>query len=204
MVSKTELQSMLQGKDDYTKLDILNRFLKNADSIDLKKFILLLLAEINESRTFYKDAAKNIDAAAEMSITYREKLDYYMKEVELLVRGGDFVLAEKIFLKALDCGSHAEKQVMKVKYSLLYEKNALVLEKEGKSRKALDYYERLFSMDIPYDKKSEIKEKILKIYEKVGRIREYNLLKNREIKKPESNTKSIEPGSFDDLGIGKL
>lgn len=204
MVSKSEIQAALNGKDDYTKLDILNRALRNADSIDTKKFILLNLAGINEARTFFKDAAKNIDAAAEMSLTYREKMGYYMKEVEMLVKAADFILAEKIYLKALDCGNNSEKVAMKAKYIELFKSYADKLEKEGKSRKALDFYERLFAMDLPYSEKALVKEKILKIYEKVGRIREYNSLKAREIKKPESPVREVKPGSFEDMGIQGL
>ncbi|MEK6891081.1 MAG: hypothetical protein AABX03_02995 [Nanoarchaeota archaeon] len=201
MVTRIEIQNALNGKDDYTKLDVLNRALRNADSLDVKKFILLNLATINEARTFFKDAAKNIDSAAEMSLTFKEKMDYYMKETELLIKASDFVLADKIFLKALDCGNRVEQASMKPKYLEFYRNFADKLEKEGKSRKALEFYEKMFSMDLSYEEKSAIKEKILKIYEKVGRIRDYNSFKSREIKRPEDNVRKINPGSFEDLGI---
>ena len=51
--TKTEIEQNINGLGDFVKVDHLERFLKQADSIDIKRFILLKMAEIYEKRGMF-------------------------------------------------------------------------------------------------------------------------------------------------------
>ncbi|MAG07718.1 hypothetical protein CMI46_02785 [Candidatus Pacearchaeota archaeon] len=178
MISKQEVESAIAGKDDFIKIDYLNRYLKRADSLEMKRFLLLHLAAANENKGLLNDAIRNVSAAGDVSITFREKRDLYMKEVALWIKIGDFMMAEKAFHKALGYGSEIEK----VDMQNLYEDSFRAIGKSymdgDKLRKALEIYEKLFAITKVNRRKMEVKEKLLELYEKLGRGREYDRLKN--------------------------
>ena len=204
MVSRAEIEEDLKNKGDFVKIDHLNRYLKQADSIDVKKFILMKLVEIYIDKGFYLDAAKRLDIAADASITFKEKLDAYMKEAELLVKSHQFSMADQALKKALVQAGNNEKNVCYDKYISYYEAEALVNEKSQKHRTAIDFYEKIHPMARTRDKREIIRTKIISLYGKLGMVKDQNRWGNRVEPKIELPNKSIEPGSFEDLGIRKI
>lgn len=202
MVTKSDIENELKNKGDFVKIDHLNRYLKNTDSLELKKYIHLRLAEIYESKNFISDATKNIEAAADTSHTFKEKIDLYMRATTLLIKGGQFDLADKSFSKAVFHGNTREREIIKAQYLDLYTTQAKKEEVSGKNRIAANIYEKLISLPQSDQKRIEIKKKLLDLYQKLGRIRDYNKLAMLPDPKPEEKPK-IAPGSFEDLGIRK-
>ena len=109
MVTKQEVEESIKDKDDFIKIDYLNRYLRQADNLDLKKFLLLNLAAVNEKKNLLNDAIKNVVGAADIALTYREKRELFMKEVELWVKLGDFMMAEKALHRAFGYANEQEK-----------------------------------------------------------------------------------------------
>ncbi|MEM3074840.1 MAG: hypothetical protein QW727_02780 [Candidatus Pacearchaeota archaeon] len=181
MVSKQEIEEAIKGKDDFVKINYLNRFLKKADSLDMKKFIHLNLAAINESKGLFYDAVKNVSSAGDISVTFREKRELYMKEVELWIKAGEFIFAEKAFNKAMGYGSENERVQMQIQYEDLFRAIGKSYEDQGKVRKAIEVYKRLFENTKNTSRKNEIKEKLSELYEKTGRILESDRVKNLKI-----------------------
>lgn len=203
-LTRAEVDANLNGKGEFVQLDHLKRFLQKADNLDVKKYILLKLALINEGHGFFADAAKNLDSAADMAISSKEKIEIYMKEADLFVRVGQFDVADKIFQKAYSFGNLSEKEQCRQKYRNFYRAQAMAAEKDGKNRVALSYYERLYSTVSEYEKRNEIKKKLLQLYHRLGKIREYTHLSSQPDETPKQNIKpQIEAGSFEDLGIRK-
>ncbi|MFA6022504.1 MAG: hypothetical protein WC781_00275 [Candidatus Pacearchaeota archaeon] len=202
VLTRGQIEEGLKNKGDFVKLDVLNRYLQQADSLDIKKFILLKLVDIYQDRNFLLDAAKHLDAAADLVITYREKIDLYMKETELYVKLGQFDLADRIYQKAYAYGNMREKAETQAKYIDYYIFQAKSNEKEQKHRKAVEIYEKLYSMPQADEKRMEFKNKLLELYGKLGRIRDQTRLASKVEPKPEEKPK-IMPGSFEDLGIRK-
>jgi len=178
MVTRQEIEDSIKGKDSLIKIDYLKRYLRQADSMDIKRFILLNLAAANESRGLLNDAVKNVASAGDISITYREKRELYMKEVSLWIKVGDFIMAEKAFHKAISYGSELERVEMQSLYEDTFMAMGKNYEDSGKFRKALEIYERLSQMTKTANRKLETREKLLHLYGKLGRIREYNRMKN--------------------------
>ncbi len=180
-LTKSEIEMFLKNKDEFIKIDYLNRFLKQADNIDVKKFIYLNLALINEKKGFFSGAIKNVASAAEISLTYREKKELYLKEADLWIRASDFNMADKAIQKAYSYANLEERQILQNQYLDLYRAIAKNLEDNGKIRKAINVYERLISMPQTPEKKLDAKEKLLALYEKSGQIRDHDRLKRLNI-----------------------
>ncbi|MFA5019783.1 MAG: hypothetical protein WC533_01650 [Candidatus Pacearchaeota archaeon] len=179
-LTKEEIETSIRGKDDFIKIDYLNRTLERADSFEAKKYIFLTLAGIFESKNMLKEAVRKISAAADISTTFKEKMNLYMKEAELYIRIGDFNLSEVSFRKAHSFGNNLERADLKVQYVNLFRIWAKKFELENKSRTALKIYEKLISLPQGEEQKMEVKAKLIEIYERLGMIREASSLKNRQ------------------------
>ncbi len=172
-LSKTEIEESIKGKDDFVKINYLQRFLEKADNLEIKKFILLNLAGINESKAMFREAIKNVSAAAEISITYREKIEFYMKETEIWIKLLDFDRAEKAFKKAQFYGNSQERIELQKKYLEVFRMQASIFENNNKTRNALSVYERLLSLvQRDNSRKMEVEGKLIELYEKLGRMKE--------------------------------
>jgi len=170
MVTKSEIEEAIRGKDDFVKIDHLKRMLKNADNIEVKKFILLNLAGTAEQKGLFSEAIKNIVSASEIVITFREKIELFMKESELWIKSGDFNMADKALQKALAISGMQERSILQSRYWEMYRAYAKAYEDTGKARKAVAVYERILSMKQGEKDSLEIKRKLADLYEKVGRI----------------------------------
>ena len=200
VLTRAEVESDIRGKGDFVQIDHLKRFLLKADNTDVKKFVLLKLAAIHEIHNFLGDAARNIDSAAEIALNEKEKKDLFMKEAELLVKSEQFDLADKTFLKALSYATIREKPEMQTMYLELYRVFGAQLDKEGKQRKALGVYHKLYSLNQPLDKRLEVKQKIMNLYYAMGNLAEYNRLKDRQ-EVPQQARKEEPADIMDEIGV---
>ncbi len=174
---KHEIEEDLKGKGDFVQIDHLNRFLKESLSMDTKKFVYLKLAEIYEKRSMFSDAAKMYDNAAMISITFSDKVKQYVKETELYIKAGFFDRADEAMKKAVGTASTAEKDRIYTSIKDFYKRQAEVYEKELRRSHAVSIYERVLEMKINDLERQEIRKKLLGLYEKLGKIKEYAALK---------------------------
>lgn len=178
-MTKTEIEKEISGKGDYVKIDYLTRFLKEDIPFDTKKFVFLKLAEIYEKVNMFRDAAKCYESLAVISLTFKEKINYFMKEAELYVRAADFDEAEKAMKKAAGEANSIQKTEIYNNLKELYKVHAELFEKNQRRIHAIKAYEKLLSMKLSDAEKKEITEKLLNLYEKLGKVREYSLLKSK-------------------------
>jgi len=180
---KYEIEAKASGMSDFLKMDYLEACLKENFSFDIKKFCNVELAKLYEQRNMFSEAARKMEAIGEISITFREKKQAYMKAVELYVKAGLYNKAEFDLKKAKENANSQEKKEMKKAILKLVKEQAEVYEKENRRGKALPAYEWLYKMikadeDSNQDiKEEEIKAKLLELYSKLGKISEYNILK---------------------------
>jgi hypothetical protein len=144
------------------RIEYLENCLKQLIPNDAKRFCHLQLAANYSARLMWGLAAKNMDAAAECATTYKEKVDYYLKEVNYLVKIGDYLIIDKAFKKALLCANNnQEKDFIKAK--LKAEMNAMAAEYEKKNKRssAAAVLERLMDMPITTDvERKQIMERL--------------------------------------------
>lgn len=172
------MENKLKTMSDFLKMEYLEECAKQNIDMNIKRFCSQELVKLYSGRNMFSEAAKNMSSVADIAITYKEKIQSYMAEVELWIKSGDYDMAEEAFTKALACGNAREKEEMKKTVKDIYLKQALLYEKANKNSHVLKIYEKLLHMADDKEK-LEIKKKILPLYGKLGRIRDYTLLKGQ-------------------------
>src|SRR3989339_669968 len=72
--TKREMEAKLSSVGDYVKMDYLTACLKKNLDFDTRKFALAKLAEIYEPRGMHAEAAKKMNASAEINTTFDGKI----------------------------------------------------------------------------------------------------------------------------------
>ncbi|MFH1801403.1 MAG: hypothetical protein ABH804_01045 [archaeon] len=176
-MSKQKIEDFLATKGDFVKIDYLNRFLKENIPHDMKKFVYSKLALIYEKNNMFANAAKMYDVLALASIVYSEKIKSYVKESEVYIKGGFFSKADEAMKKAMAEANAVQRNEIYIAVKNFYKKQAEVHEREIQRNRAAKIYEKLLEMSTGEIEKQEIKEKLLKLYNKLGKFREAEILK---------------------------
>jgi tetratricopeptide (TPR) repeat protein len=175
-MSKKDIEKELEGKGDFVQIDYLTKFLRENPRIDIKKFVYLKLADIYEERGMFNEAAKMLNDAALISIAFSEKIKHYVKEAELYIKSGDFEKVDKAVNKARSNANASQKAEILFAIRDFYKRQAEIYEKEKRRNNASRIYEKLLQMKLSENEKQEIKEKLLELYEKLGKFKEYSVL----------------------------
>jgi tetratricopeptide (TPR) repeat protein len=171
-ISKSGIEKEIESKGDFVQIDYLARLSKEKLPIDTKKFVYLKLAGIYERKFMFNDAAKMFDNIALISVAFSEKIKNYIKEAELHIRAGTFDRVDEAMKKAMNQANTIEKQDIYFTIKDFYKKQAEVYEKEMKRAHAVRIYEKLLEMKLNDSEREEIKEKLLYLYEKLGKFEE--------------------------------
>jgi len=177
--TKAEIEVKLSGLGDFVKIEYLENCLKLDLPFEVRRFVLEKLAEINESKNMFSEAARRISAAADITTTYQDKMRMFLKQAELLVKAGQYQQADETFGKALACGNNQEKIEAKTKFKEIYKKQAEMYEKGEKRINAMKAYEKLLSLTENKTEQIAIKEKLLKLYEQLGKMQNYFAMKQQ-------------------------
>lgn len=178
MIRKEELEKGLEERSDFLKIEYLERSLRESPSIDVKKFIFEKLAELYEKKKMFLEAGKNLSKIADISITFREKIDFFIREIELYIRASKYDLAREGMKKALGIASMAQRREIKEVIKQIYLRQLEVYEQEERRSHAVKIYEILLDLAEEYEKK-EIIEKLLVLYDKLGEIKKARLLREK-------------------------
>ncbi|MFH1425664.1 MAG: hypothetical protein ABIG28_02980 [archaeon] len=175
--TKSEIEMRLGGMGDYVKMGYLQGCLRNNLDFDTRKFVLIRLSGLYEVRKMFLDAGKMMRAGAEINTTLQGKINDFVKSMELFVKGGSYDEAEVSSRRALSFANETQK--MEIKKSLLefYKTQARLMEQRNKRQGALKIYEKLFDMSEDGVERDKIKEKLLELYEGLGRMRDFFGLK---------------------------
>ena len=177
--SKAEVEKKLSSMGDYVRIDYLDRILRRDTPLEIKNFAYEKLSALYEDKGMFAESARNMNALADSSITFREKIQRYVKTAELFIKAGMDNEAEKAFSKALACGSSKEKEEIKGKLKEFYFNQAQFYERGRKSNRALAIYEKILRMKITDIEIKEVKKKMLPLYDKLGKIQEYFRVKKQ-------------------------
>ena len=177
-MNKKEIEDFLNGKGDFVQIDHLTRFLtRDKPPLEKRKFVFEKLAEIYEKKRMFQEAAKMWNNISLSSLTFKEKMQSYVKEAELFIKAGKFDEADEAVKKALGDAHGPERDSVTKTIKAFYKEQALVYEKENRRSNAAKIYEKLLEMSITPQERQEIKEKLLPLYERLGRVTEYFTLK---------------------------
>lgn len=176
-ISKSDIEKELEGKGDFVKIASLTEILEEKLPIDIKRFIYFKLAGIYEKKFMFKEAAKMFNNIALISIAFSEKIKYHIKEAELYIKSGDFEEVDDSMKKAMSDASASDKAEIYFIIKNSYQRQAEIYEKEMKRNHAARIYEKILQMNLSELEKKDIKKKLLGLYEKLGRLKEYFVLK---------------------------
>ena len=174
--SKSEIEKELEGKGDFVQIDYINKFIKQELPRDIKKFLFIRLADISEKKWMFKEAAKMYNNLALISIAFSEKIKHYVKEAELYIKSGDFEKADEAVKKARSNANASQKAEILFAVKNFYRRQAEIYEEEKRRNNASRIYEKILQMKLSENEKQEIKERLLELYEKLGKFNEYSAL----------------------------
>jgi tetratricopeptide (TPR) repeat protein len=178
-MTKVEIEEQLKNKGDFVKIDHLNRLLAEKGlPIDKRKFVSAKLAEIYEAKGMFSHAAKIYSNIAIASVTFSDKIKNHMKEAELYIKGGQFEFVDDAIKKAIGEATGIERENILTNIKAFYRKQGEVYEKEKRRSQAVKLYEKLLQMNLSVGERQEVKTRLIDLYEKTGKIREYFALKN--------------------------
>jgi len=176
-MSKSQIEEVLREKGDFVKIDHLTKFLREELTLDMKKFVCLKLAEIYERVSMLDNAATMFHNVSLVSIAYTEKIKHHLKEAQLYIKARNFEKADEAMKKAMNQANASQKAEIVFEIKRFYKRQAEVYESELKRNNATKVYERLLQMNLSEQEKQEIKEKLLDLYEKLGRFKDVEMLK---------------------------
>jgi len=178
-MSKTEIEDFLRGKGDFVQIDHLSRLILEKEiPLDKKRFMYKKLADIYEKKGMFREAAKMYSNIAISSPVFAEKIKNHVKEAEFSIKAGSFAAADEAVKKAMAESNISQRAEIFVGIKEFYKKQAEEYEKNNKRGQAVKLYEKLLSMtNISENERQELKKKLMDLYEKVGKIREYFSIK---------------------------
>lgn len=175
--TRQEIEMRLKVMGDYVKMDYLNSCLKGGLDFETKKFVMIILAGIYEGRGMYFEAGKLFRAGADITSTYEGQIADLLKSSELFIRGGKFDESEISEKKALVIANDKQKDKIKKDITEFYKTQAKAYLNKEKRKHALDTYEKILKRDLEFNEKRALQEKVLELYGRLGKIREYGVLK---------------------------
>jgi len=171
--TKEEIEKKVFGMSDMVKIEYLESAAKIlGGSVDVRRFVHEKLAELYEKKGMFKEAARNIVAASLVCVTFREISKLKLKEAELHIKAGEYEAADSAFNQAVSNAGKQEKDSIKKLRKEIYSKQAEDYEKKTRCSHALRIYERIYSEE----RSLGLKEKLRKLYERLGKIRELRSL----------------------------
>lgn len=178
--NRRDIEAKLSTMGDYVKINYLTLSLKNNIDFDTKKFILTKLASLYENKKMFYDAGRMMKAAAEINVTFKGKVDDYMKSSEYFIKGGNYDMVEGSVKSAIgNAGNDRERIEIKSRVKRDFFQQVGLLMKEGKRKQAAEAYEKILTMDLDENEKRKVMNDLLDLYDKLGKIREYYLLKKQ-------------------------
>ena len=98
--------------------------------------------------------------------------------MKLFISKGEFNRAEEAMKKAIAQANSVDRENINFEVKHFYKEQAREYEEKMKRAHAVRIYEKLLEMWLDFQERKEIKEKLLKLYEKLGEIRKYESLKS--------------------------
>jgi len=169
--TRGEIEARASKMSDFLKMEYLENCMKQLHDVEILRYCYLELSKLYERNVMYTEAIKYIAKFQEVCITQREKIQAYIREIELLIKSGNYDRVEFAYHKIADIAPAKELFELENKVISLYKQEAEKFEKQSKNAWALKAYERLLKL-VKDSEKKQVKEKLLVLYKKLGKVRE--------------------------------
>ncbi len=156
---------------DLTKMEYLESALRGSDvNMDVKKFALGTLAFLYEKKLMFDKAAKAMAGKAGYDITFREKIESYLKAAEYYAKAGNILGADDAFARASREGNPDQQIKIALAKKNTYFTVANDLERRMRMTNAVKFYEHLLGMKLDELEKTMIKNKLSEYYKRIGKF----------------------------------
>jgi tetratricopeptide (TPR) repeat protein len=172
-ITRKEIEEKLARSGDYVKMDLLQSYLKKQIDFDTKRFCMIKLSGIYESRRMFLEAAKLVRNVADINTTFDGKYHDFAKSMDLYIKGGNYDEAELSFKKALACGTQQQKLALKLRLKDIYNRQAKEFLSKDKRKNAMQVYEKMLTLDLDQIERREVQKSLVSLYHKLGKIREF-------------------------------
>ena len=178
-VSKQDIEKNIQGKGDYVQMHYLSTILQRQLDFDTRKFAMIKLIHLYESKCMFLEAAKLMKGASEINTTFNGKMQDFIKAATLFIRAGDTYSADVLFSEAAALGNQEQKFKIKEIKKEAYKTQAKVYIGKDKRSHAMQICEKILTLDLREDERKEIEKTLLELYGRLGKISEYQTLKRK-------------------------
>jgi tetratricopeptide (TPR) repeat protein len=166
-----EVQEKSARMSDFLRMEYLESVLAKFHDIDIHRYCYLELSKLYETRKMYSDAIKYIFKYQESVITQTEKNNAMMKEIELLMKAGQYERADLLVKKLMEHIKEREKFEVIRRVVELYKQEAFEFERISRFSSVARIYEKLLYYLSDADK-NEIKRRLIMVYKKLGKVKE--------------------------------
>ncbi|MEM4719688.1 MAG: hypothetical protein QXG18_02395 [Candidatus Pacearchaeota archaeon] len=173
-----EIQEKLKNiKTNLNKAEYLESALKKNISLELNRFILKSLTQIYEEEKLYEKAAKAYSQKSRFDHTFKEKISDLLKAADNFCKALKIEEAEQMYLSAYrEANEKEKKEILEIRKNN-YFKYGQMFEDLKKKSSAVKFYEKLFSMQLENNEKEKVREKLIKIYVALGKLKEAKEIK---------------------------
>jgi hypothetical protein len=166
-----EIQEKAGRMSDFLRMEYLESAAEKFHEVEIHRYCYLELSRLYEARKMYSDAIKYIFKYQETLVIQTEKNKAMFKEIELLIRAGQYERADLLVKKLMENSKEKEKFELIRKVVDEYKKEALVFEKQSKNAALAKVYEKLLFY-LSDAEKNDFKRKLAGAYKKLGKVRE--------------------------------
>ena len=177
-MSVQEVEEFLKNKNDFTKIDYLTRFLHEKLPAETRKIVFMKLGEVYERSSMFMDSGRAYEKAIELS-PEKDRKNVSIKAAQALIRAGDFNRADELIRNVVSKSSDFERRDIFNSLKTFYLFTAEMHEKSRKLAEAIKIYERVLTMNITDEEKKKIKARLMDLYQKLGRVKEYIDIKGK-------------------------
>lgn len=172
-LSEGEIKKKLQEfRTEELKAEYLENILKKKLSNETKRFVCISLSEIYKKRGYFLNAARFLEHAAISAEKFKDAQELWKEAARLYIKANELLTADDCFKKVMESCSESEKKKIQEEIKKIYAETASEFERERKLREASKIYERLLSKELSSEERRDVREKLARIYEKLGKIRE--------------------------------
>src|SRR3989344_670373 len=177
--TREEIKKKAETMSDFLRMEYLELVSAKNTNPEILKYCYLELSMLYEKNIMYIEAIKYLKKYEEITTVRKDLTEAYIKEAELLIKGGLYERMDSLYKKAIENLKEMEKFELKRRLVDLYKEEISKLEKKDKNMQALKAYEKLMAW-LNDDEKLEVKKKLYVLYRKLGKVRE-SLLLGREL-----------------------
>ena len=169
--SKEEIEARANRMQDFLKMEYLEECSKKSTSIEVLRYCFFELSKLYEKHSMYSDAVKYIVKLRQLNVGNKERIRAYLRETELLIKGGFYDRADFLFKELVKTAGAVEREEIQRRVTEVYKEEAEKFEKSKRYHILVKVYEKLVPL-VKEDEKIIIQKRMVGLLTKLGKVRE--------------------------------